>query len=582
MKQVMRVAASLCCATSLFACSDGVPSVSAKDGAAPVPSAAALQERCKSLTSQMKKWPDASTRLVQAAWRASGSSFQTPMGPMTLPAHCEVTAIMRERKGQGGQEYAIRFRMRLPASWNQRFFFQGGGGTNGDIGNAVGMIAFGAPTALDRGYAVVSQDSGHDNSINNVAELGGPVSFGFDPQARAEYGGASLKPVAEAAKALIRSYYDRDPQRSYFVGCSKGGQEGMMLAQRYPDVFDGIVAAAPGFSLPRAAVAEAWDTQAFASLIKRQAGRAMPDPGKLPATFTNEQFARVRNAVLEACDADDGVQDGITGSWSTCDASRVKPKLLEQVCTAAPDCLSRDQVDVIERVYAGAKDAKGNALYARWAYDGGIGTDGWRAWKIGPAGGEFPGVNVAMGAPALAAIFTTPPTPISADLSAALEYALGFDFDRDASKIYATDDIFLRSAWDDIGARSPDLKAFRARGAKMIVPHGVSDPVFSVVDTVMWYQEVDQLSSGKAAEFVRVFPVPGMAHCAGGPATDQYDAFEALVAWVEKSTPPDSIIARAGPGSPWPGRSRPLCPYPRVARYDGGGNVEDAASFRCE
>src|SRR5690606_11735750 len=130
-----------------------------------------------------------------------------------------------------------------------------------------------------------------------------------------------------------------------------------------------------------------------------------------------------------------------------------------------------------------------------------------------------------------------------------------FDFDRDAPKIYATDEVFTRSAWDDIGARSPDLAAFRARGGKLIVPHGVSDPVFSVVDTVTWFQEVDKLNSGQAADFVRVFPVPGMAHCAGGPTTDQYDAFEALVAWVEQSTPPDRIIAKAGPGTPWPGRS---------------------------
>jgi feruloyl esterase len=505
------------------------------------------------------------------------------MGPLTLPAHCEITAVMRERTGVSGQKYAIRFKMRLPEAWNRRFFFQGGGGTNGEIGEAIGLISPGAPTALAIGYAVVSQDSGHDNATNSAPERGGAVAFGFDPQARADYGGTSLEPVAAAAKTLIRAYYGRAAERSYFVGCSKGGQEGMMFAQRYPEVFDGIIAGAPGFSLPRAAVAEVWDTQAFASLLGGNTvpGQA-PQPEKLSSAISNAQFARVRKAVLAACDADDGTADGITESWAACDWPRVKVKLQEQVCSNAPDCLNSAQVAVIGRVYSGAQDSKGKSLYASWPLDAGIGSEGWRAWKIGPEGTPFPGVNVAMGAPALAAIFTTPPTALGREPSAAFGYALHFDFDRDAQKIYATDATFRRSAWDDVGARSPDLTRFRARGARMIVPHGVSDPVFSINDTVAWYREVEQRSAGKAADFVRVFPVPGMAHCAGGPATDQFNAFDALVAWVEKGTPPDRIVATAGPMSPWPGRTRPLCAYPKIARYRGSGSIETAQSFQCE
>jgi feruloyl esterase len=538
-------------------------------------------DRCAGLAAETHTWPDPTTRIESTTWHESGTTLTSPMGETSLPRHCEVVGVMHERAGVDGQQYAVRFKLRLPVTWNERFFFQGGGGTNGQIGNAAGMIAPGQPTALDRGFAVVSQDSGHDDARNSMPERGGPVAFGFDPQARADYGGASLEPVAEAAKALIRAYYDRAPERSYFVGCSKGGQEGMMLAQRYPEVFDGIVAGAPGFSLPRAAVAEAWDTQAFASLIET-AGGAKPDANRLSATFSDAQFARVRSAVLAACDADDGVEDGITGDWSACTWPRLEPKLEEQVCSNADDCLSQAQVQVLERVYAGPKDSQGNVLFSSWALDAGVGSEGWRVWKIGPAGGGFPGINVAMGAPALAAIFTTPPTALGPDPSAAFEYALRFDFDADAPKIYATNETFARSAWDDIGARSPDLSAFRARGAKMIVPHGVSDPVFSVNDTVAWYREVDELNAGEAAQFVSVFPVPGMAHCAGGPATDHFNAFDALVAWVEEGTAPDRIIATAGPPSPWPGRTRPLCPYPQVARYSGAGSIEDAASFRCE
>lgn len=582
MSRVIFVGGAFCLATLLVSCKGPSESGPAASGAMSVSAQpAATAEGCARLATETHSWPDANTRITDATWHEAGTTLKSFMGSMTLPAHCEVSGLMQERTGVDGQQYAIRFKMRLPEKWNQRFFFQGGGGTNGQVGDAAGMIEPGRLTALERGFAVVSQDSGHDNSLNSVPDRGGPVAFGFDPQARADYGGTSLKPVTEAAKALISAYYDQAPQRSYFAGCSKGGQEGMMLAQRYPDLFDGIVAGAPGFSLPRAAVAEAWDTQAFASLIETGAN-GKPDLSRLPATFSNAQFTRVRNAVLAACDADDGAQDGITADWSACTWQRLKPKLREQVCSNADDCLSEKQVQVLERVYLGAKDSKGNALFTAWALDGGIGSDGWRVWKIGAADAPFPAVNVAMGAPALAAIFTTPPIALGPDPSAAFEYALSFDFDRDAPKIYATNDTFERSAWEDIGARSPDLSAFRARGGKLIVPHGVSDPVFSVTDTVAWYREVDELNSGKAAEFVRVFPVPGMAHCAGGPATDQYNVFDALVAWVEQGAAPDRILATAGPMSPWPGRSRPLCPYPQVARYDGKGNIEDAASFRCE
>ena len=169
--------------------------------------AAAGEAECNQLTSGTPHWPDSSTRIESANWRAAGFEVKSPMGSVTLPAHCEVTAVMHERQGVDGQHYAIRFHLRLPQSWNRRFFFQGGGGTNGDIGDATGNIAAGTPTALARGYAVVSQDSGHDNARNGVAERGGPVAFGFDPQARADYGGTSLKPVADASKALIRTFY---------------------------------------------------------------------------------------------------------------------------------------------------------------------------------------------------------------------------------------------------------------------------------------------------------------------------------------------------------------------------------------
>lgn len=527
-------------------------------------------------------WPDAGTRVLTAVRRAPGSQAPMPFGPpVALPGHCDVTGILQERTGIDGERYGIRFHLRLPDEWNHRFFFEGGGGTEGEIGAAVGMTSPGAPVAIARGYAVVSQDAGHDNAVNSVPARGGAVAFGFDARARTNYGGASLPLVAEAAKAVVREYYGRPPERSYFVGCSKGGQEGMAFAQRHPDVFDGIVVGAPGFSLPRAAIAEAWDTQAFASLVA-PAGATTFDPALLSQSFTDAQLALVRGSVLDACDADDGVRDGLTAAFGSCSWPRVEAQLRTHLCTAGAgdSCLTGAQVAVIGRVYAGPRDSAGRALYSDWPLDAGVGDPGWRIWKIGAPGGVP--INVAMGAPALAAIFTTPPTALRDDPVSALEFALRFDFDRDTPRIDATDGTFTTSAWTDISARSPRLERYRGRGGRMIVFHGASDPVFSLNDTLAWYREVDQLNGGNAAEFVRVFPVPGMAHCGGGPATDQFDAFDVLVAWVERGAAPEQLLATAGPRSPWPARTRPLCPYPKVARYSGSGSIDDASSFRCE
>ncbi|MGH8228202.1 MAG: tannase/feruloyl esterase family alpha/beta hydrolase, partial [Steroidobacteraceae bacterium] len=182
---------------------------------------------CRSLATAMAgRWPDGSTRVLASVWRAAGSRIKAQQGSIALPAHCDLQASLQPRVGRFGEHYAIRFHLRLPQHWNGRFFFQGGGGTDGDIGDAIGPIAAGVPAAIEQGYAVVSQDSGHDNAVNSDPARGGTAAFGLDPRARANYGGASLEPVARAAKAVVRRYYGRPPVRSYFVGCSKGGQEG--------------------------------------------------------------------------------------------------------------------------------------------------------------------------------------------------------------------------------------------------------------------------------------------------------------------------------------------------------------------
>jgi hypothetical protein len=189
-------------------------------------------------------------------------------------------------------------------------------------------------------------------------------------------------------------------------------------------------------------------------------------------------------------------------------------------------------------------------------------------------------INVVLGSPALSALFVTPPTDVAATTEANLRYQLAFNFDRDAPKIFDKTAEFPRSGWDLVGAQSTDLKQFRARGGRLIVPHGGSDPIFSINDTLDWWRKVDLANRGEAGSFVRVYAVPGMNHCASGPATDQFDALTAVVDWVEKGTPPDRILAKAGPTSPWPGRTRPLCPYPKIAKYRSG-DLNQADSFDC-
>jgi hypothetical protein len=507
-------------------------------------------------------------KVVAANWHPVGLIIDLGRGEKSPPlaAHCEVQGALQDRVGEGGQRYAIRFKMRLPEAWNNRFFFQGGGGSNGVIGNATGPTGAGNAQALTLGYAVISQDSGHDNALNTDPARSGQLVFGFDPVARRNYGHASLKLTNDAAHAVIRRFYNRDARYSYFYGCSKGGQEGMAFAQKYPKSFDGIVAAAPGFSLPKAALAEVWDVQSFATLAGPGATVAA-----LAKTFSSADFQIVRDAILKTCDKDDGAEDGMLSAVGKCTTARMTPALQARQCSGdkTADCLSTGQITALIRVIDGPRDAAGKSLYAPFAWDPSIGLDGWSSWKIGLQSG-LPALNVILGGGSLASVFTTPPTPLSISPETVLAWQLAFDVNKDGGKIFARSAPGVPSAWEDISARSSNLSAFRARGGKLIVPHGVADPVFSINDTLAWRDEVNAQSSGQADSFVRVFPVPGMNHCGGGNATDRFDAFTALVNWVEKRRAPQSIPATAGPASAWPGRERPLCPYPQYAQPVSG------------
>jgi hypothetical protein len=545
-------------------------------------SAQSNPDKCAALTGSNPAFPNPTTAITSAALNAATPAVATG-GPSQpgRPAHCEVRGKINERTGANGQHYAINFHMRLPDGWNGKFFFEGGGGTNGMIGGALGNLQGQQPTnALALGYAVVSQDSGHDNAVNSDPKLNGSVTFGFDEQARLDFGYNSYDLVTQAAKALIKTYYGKPPVRSYYVGCSEGGREAMMMSQRFPEYYDGILACSPGFKLPKAAIAEVWDTQAFAEIAKAS---GLNDPNGEPfinKTFTDADTALVANAILATCDKLDGLEDGIIANFPAC-----KPKLSTLTCKGAKDatCLITAQITALEKVFGGAKNSKGEALYSDWAWDAGISNPGWRIWKLGmfaaPANSS---INATLGAGAVSALFTTPPVPTAPSGAAPVAFLLNYNFDTDAPKIFAESGTYSKSSWDFMLASSTDLSAFRKHGGKLLITHGVSDPIFSVNDTIAWLTEVNKINKGKASEFVRFFAVPGMNHCGGGPSTDRYDAFSALVAWVETKNAPERIVATAGPMTPWPNRTRPLCQYPAYARYKGTGSIEDAQNFVCK
>ena len=555
----------------------------------PAPGVADAVRACSALSQQTGAALGESTaRILSAKLNPRSESKADPaappwMGPLpAMPEHCEVIGVMRERTGSDGLRYAVKFHLRLPTDWNGRFLFQGGGGTNGVLGAANGSSQPGTPTGLEQGFAVVSTDTGHDNALNGNPAKQGTVAFGHDYQARLEYSEKALDSVATTAKRIVRAYYGRPAAHSFFAGCSNGGREAMVFAQRFPEQFDGIVAGSPAFAVPKAAIAEAWDTQTFAALAAKEGfkrGSGLPD---ITMAYSDADLGLVAAAVAKACDAADGAVDGMVQSLSQCTTARVTPELAARTCTAAKNaaCLSREQVEALVRSLGGPRDSKGHALYADWPWDVGIASPGWRIWKLWIPG-AMDAINVVLGSPALSGLFITPPIDVADTPEENRRYQLEFNFDRDAPKIFGKSVQFPRSGWELVGAQATDLSRFRQRGGKLIVPQGGSDPIFSINDTINWWRKVDAANHGAASSFVRVYPVPGMNHCAGGPATDQFDALATVVDWVERGIAPDSIQAKAGPMTPWPGRTRPLCSYPKIARYRSG-DLNQAASFSCE
>ena len=513
----------------------------------------------------------------------TGSSWQE--ADKGLPRLCLVTGNTNSRVGSDGKSYAISFEMRLPVEWNGRFLHQLNGGNDGVVVPALGDradgLVSGGRVPLARGFAVLSSDSGHSGTdpANKPLGLTAGAAFGLDPQARRDYGYAADMTLSPVAKTIIASHYGRRPDYSYMAGCSNGGRHAMVAAERMPENYDGFLVGNPGLNLPRAAIQHAWDVQ---SLTKIDAD--------IRKSITREDGRLISSRIIEACDALDGLKDGLTSNLGACQKAFSFDSL---TCKAGSTegCLSTAKVDALKKIFSGPRDSKGKVLYSDWPADGGVGLGNWRAWKVeSPVApwNNYP-IIATMGAASLGYIFSTPPMPVEGTNDKLVDFLLTYDFDRDAPKIFAKVGSFSESAMDFMtppGVDNPIMAGLQKSGHKVLIYHGQADPVFSINDTIRWYETLNRNLDGKASASVRLFAVPGVTHCGGGMGLEKFDALSALMAWVESGSAPAFITASVNSANKelpvsWSlDRTRPLCPWPAYAKYVSG-DPEKAASFEC-
>ena len=463
---------------------------------------------------------------------ASDKSFADPNGwPVAgLPAHCRVSGIINERKGAHGRDYGIRFTIALPDNWTGRFLLQGGGGLNGTVNPPTGPVASDGRPALARGFAVISHDSGHSGAVFDS-------SFMDDQRALLDFAETSVRTVALLGEEMTRSYYGSAAAHSYMTGCSTGGREGMLASQRYPELFDGIIVGAPAMRTGDSNLA-----LEYTQVLFNKAAPKGPD-GKpiMSEVVTAADRATILNGVLAQCDALDGLKDGMIENVAQCD---FQPKKLQCSGSRTEGCLSAGKVEALEKGFAGPFDKAGYPIYAPMAFDTGI-----VATPMGylPTGGPGP--------------FGPPSDATAIDLDARIHEIRNDAGERLTNTNYWT-----------------NLNTFLDRGGKMIFFHGVSDFWFSPFATWEYYQRAAKTNGAAFTDASRFYMVPGMLHCQGGNAFDQFDMLTALVDWVEKGKAPQAIAAhRSHP----PEETRPLCPYPSYAAYTGGDPTK-ASSFSCK
>jgi feruloyl esterase len=479
----------------------------------------------------------------------------TPVTDAKPSPYCRVT---------GHVEPAVNFEVRLPlASWTQRFVQTGCGGLCGNVDIRLANAEGCGPA--DRGeLALASTDMGHAGGMEG--------DFGKDPQLRVDFAYRGVHVTTLAAKALIKAFYGQPAKYSYFSGCSDGGREALLAAQRYPEDFDGITAGAPAMNFTtQNTFYHGWNAR------KNTTADGTP-------VLTADVLPALHRAALQACDAADGLEDGLVGDPFGC---RFDPGVL--ACRSdrtQAACLTPAQVDAARAIYAGARDAAGNKLVL---------------------GGPLPGSELSW-----AGVFV--PRPGSTRLmspsiaTGALKYLV---YESNPSSSYGLADLqFTRESFTETtklhglyDATNPDLSAFARRGGRLILWHGMADPHISPLNSVAYHTAMTRVMGAAAVEQVaRLYLFPGGAHCGGGEGPFDMDLLSPIMAWVEQGTPPFAIIAshrtggRSGPvaglppGMPPPGapaegmptrvdRTRPAFPYPLTTKYNGSGSIDDARNF---
>jgi hypothetical protein len=483
--------------------------------------------------------PSLNLVVTKAEWFPAGAPGSVggrggPAAPPKLPAYCRLDGVLDRRTGGDGKSYRIGFALALPGEWNGRFLFQGGGGLNGSVQPPLGAVASGRTPALARGFAVVSTDTGHSGQ-------GFDASFMREQQASLDFAYQAVGRVALLAKQIIAQYYAKAPDHSYFAGCSTGGREGMLMAQRYPTYFDGVIVGAPAMRTNFSGIGDQW----VATMLNQAAPKDAEGRAMTRQALSDSDKQAVINGILNACDAGDGLKDGMIFNTKAC---TFDPKVLVCKGSKTDGCLSTQQASAIERGFAGPKDARGRQVYPGFMFDTGIaatqGIPGLLQGGLNPVGPPF--------------------TATTMDVDARVEAALADP----AESLTAT------SRWTN-------LNTFAGHGGKLIFFHGASDPWFSALDTIDYYERMSRTNGGadEVAKWSRLFLVPGMGHCGGGPAAlDSFDLLTAVVDWVEQGSAPASVEAT---GRAFPGRSRPLCAYPQHAQYRGQGDTEKAENFDC-
>lgn len=453
------------------------------------------------------------------------------------PRHCQVEG----RVAVPGNE--VSFRIGLPEDWNGKFLFVGVGGLGGQFGSL--------RAGLERGYATATTDTGHRSD---------DAHWGSNRAQEVDYGHRGTHVTTVAGKALTEAFYERPLRKAYFNGCSNGGRQALMEVQRYPADFDGIIAGDPATGTPM---------QVARGLVFQKM-LASPD-AYLPAA----KVELLSKATLAACDAIDGLEDGLITDPSRC---AFKPESLKCSGADGPSCLNAKQLEVVNQIYGGVTLPTGDVYAYGFPFGHEGGATGWTSWITG----SLTPTRQADGTLAF-----TGTVPSGYRLSSSNFHFLLTD-DDDPALTWRTmtlerDLPRFKIMTDILSPLDPDLRPFKARGGKLLLYHGWADPAISALGTIDYWNKVGKVvgSPQDLASFVALYLVPGMHHCSGGPGPDEFDVLTTLENWSEKGIAPGPVAATHRTSGKVD-RTRPLCPHPQIATYTGTGSVNDAASFRCQ